>query len=278
MIELAYGKINISLDVVGRMANGFHELDTIMVPIKLHDTLYIDRADQDSFESNVNLSWDKNNLIYKAVMLMREKYSLKGGLSIRLVKRIPQEAGLGGGSADAAAALRLLNRMYKLHLSLAELAELGEQLGSDVPFCVYQRSARCKGRGEEIRILPDNPNYKIVLIKPEKGVSTAEAFKLTDSEKIYHPDMDTIEKAYVSHKPLKGLLGNSLERAAIRLVPEIKAIKENCINMGFENTIMTGSGSTVFVLAEKGRHLRKLALEMKKKYDFVIVTEIQDNK
>lgn len=277
MIELAYGKINISLDVIGKMANGFHELDSIMVPVSLHDTLYINKAAEDSFESNTDLQYDDSNLIYKAVKLMRERYSLKGGLRIKLIKRIPQQAGLGGGSADAAAVLRLLNRLYKLHLSKDQLALLGEELGSDVPFCVYQKSARCTGRGEKIRLLASHAGYKVVLIKPEQGVNTKEAFELTDREEILHPDMDRIEEAYVKHEPLEDLLGNSLEKAAVTLVPEIKEIEERCRELGFKEVVMTGSGSTVFVLAEKGRHLRELVEDMKKKYDFVLETEIQDS-
>jgi 4-diphosphocytidyl-2-C-methyl-D-erythritol kinase len=277
MIELAYGKINISLDVVGKMANGFHELDSIMVPVSLHDTIYINKAAEDSFESNTDLQWDDSNLIYKTVKLMRERYGIKGGLRIKLIKRIPKQAGLGGGSANAAAVLRLLNRLYKLHLSRDELAQLGAELGSDVPFCVYQKAARCKGRGEKIRLLGSHAGYKAVLIKPEQGINTKEAFELTDREQILHPDMEIIEKAYVNHEPLEELLGNSLEKAAIKLVPEIGEIKNRCRELGFKEVIMTGSGSTVFVLAEKERHLRELVEEMKKKYDFVLETEIQGN-
>ena len=277
MIELAYGKINISLDVVGKMANGFHELDSIMVPVSLRDTIYINKAAEDSFESNTDLQWDDSNLIYKTVKLVRERYSIKGGLRIKLIKRIPKQAGLGGGSADAAAVLRLLNRLYKLHLSKDELAQLGAELGSDVPFCVYQKAARCKGRGEKIRLLGSHAGYKAVLIKPEQGINTKEAFELTDREQILHPDMDRIEKAYVNHESLAELLGNSLEKAAVRLVPEIDEIKNGCRELGFKEVVMTGSGSTVFVLAEKGRHLKELVEEMQKKYDFVLETEIQGN-
>ena len=277
MIELAYAKINVGLNITGKMENGFHELDSIMVPIDLHDTIKITKSNVDSFESNVDLLWDEHNLIYRAIQLMREHYNLKGGLSVSLTKRIPQEAGLGGGSADAAAVLRLINRLYDLKLSKGELARLGLELGSDVPFCIYQKPARCKGRGEVINVLPPVPNYKVVLIKPSEGVATATAFELADKRNDCHPDMDKIEEAFVSGKDLADILGNSLEPGAIELVPAIGTIKQECINRGFSDVVMTGSGSTVVVLCERGRHVSSLVTEMKKKYDFVLVGEILNN-
>lgn len=268
MIEKAYAKINISLDIKGRRADGYHELDMIMVPISLYDTLYMSRADEMSFESNTSLGFDEGNLIYKAVMLMKETFKLQSDYRIKLIKRIPEQAGLAGGSADCAAVLRLINRIEKLGLSEEQLAELGVKLGADVPFCIYQKAARVQGIGEKIRLLPQYERYDAVLIKPDEGVSTGKCFTIADSTDCDHPDMDEVEKCYLKHEGLEKVMGNSLQKPAISLLPAIGDIINECRKLGYEKVLMSGSGSAVFVLTERNEDVRKILKTFKKKYKF----------
>lgn len=274
MIEKAYAKINISLNIVGKRSDGYHELDMIMVPVNIYDTLYLKKSQEMSFVSDCALKWDSSNLIYKAVMLMKETYSLNNSYSIRLIKRIPEQAGMAGGSADCAAVMRLINRVEKLGLSKEELADLGVRLGADVPFCIYQQAARVQGIGEKIRLLPEYEKYDVLIIKPEKGVSTKLAFEMADNNECKHPDMDEIEKLYLNHGELEKVMGNSLQIPAIKLLPDIEEIINECRNKGFNKCLMTGSGSAVFVLLEKHQNVSLFINELKKKYNFAYKTQI----
>lgn len=274
MIEKAYGKINISLDIVGKRSDGYHELDMIMVPVGIYDTLYLKKDKEMSFVSNCSLRWDESNLIYKAVMLMKKTFSLDSNYSIRLIKRIPEQAGMAGGSADCAAVMRLINKVEKLCLSREELAGLGVKLGADVPFCIYQEAARVKGIGEKIRALPEHEKYDVVIIKPDKGVSTAAAFKMADEGECLHPGMDKVEELYLSHGELETVMGNSLQQPAISMLPEIEDILNECKKAGFTKSLMTGSGSAVFALVEKHQNVTEFIKRMKKKYKFTYKTQI----
>ena len=274
MKEKAYGKINVGLNIVGKREDGYHLLDMIMVPVDIYDTLEITIADNTSFTSNTSLPWDKRNLIYRAVELMKERYGLKHEYEVRLTKRIPEQAGMAGGSSDAAAALRLINRLEKLDLSLEQLAEIGVRLGADVPFCVYSRPARVQGIGEKIRLLELKEGYDVLLVKPAKGVSTAECFRLADESDCAHPDIDELERRFLNHEDMTGIIGNSLEASAIKLLPEIAEIKQELIREGFANPLMTGSGSAVFALLEKGIDCEGFINKGQKKYDFCIKTTL----
>ena len=274
MIEKAYAKINISLNVVGRRDDGYHELDMIMVPVSLYDTIYMNKAEKMSFESNTSLKWDETNLMYRAVMLMKEIYGIDSNYRVKLIKRIPEQAGMAGGSADCAAVLRLISRLEKLGLSREELAQLGVKLGADVPFCVYQQPARVQGIGEKIRLLGEHDRYDVLIIKPEEGVSTGKCFALADGTECEHPDMDKVEECYLNQKGLEKVMGNSLQKPAISLLPEIGEIINEAKSMGFDKVLMTGSGSAVFVLVHENEDVRKIMLCFKKKYKFVFKCHI----
>ena len=153
VVERAYAKVNLSLSVLGKMDNGFHELETIMVPITLHDTLYFRK--NNTGEMILLNNEIENNSILKAANLFQEKYKTPGA-TIKLVKRIPLEAGLGGGSADSSATLRGLNRLFNFNIPLEELSELAIELGSDNNFCLYNRAAICRGRGEKLEFINKN--------------------------------------------------------------------------------------------------------------------------
>jgi len=270
MREYANAKINLGLDVVGEREDGYHLLDMVMVPLTLCDDIDIEISEQDSFTSNTSLSWDRGNLMYKAVELMRDHYGLKEHFRITLNKRIPMHAGLAGGSADCAAVMRSINKLCDLNRPLEELMELGVRLGADVPFCIYNKPARVQGIGEIIEPLEIRKHYHVLLVKPDEGVSTAEVFRLLDSER--HADIDALVQRLREGREPK--LENVLEDSAIKLLPEIEAVKNICLTFGYQLTIMSGSGSCVFVLAEDVNSLTPVFSYFKNIYKFVMISEI----
>ena len=274
MIIKANGKINLSLDITGKRADGYHLLDMIMLPIDLYDLVEVELSDQDHFESNCDLGWDSKNIIYRAVEMMRTAFSLSQHFSIKLEKHIPLQAGLGGGSSDCAAVLKAINELCELNLSFEQLCAIGVKLGADVPFGLYQAPARVKGIGEEIIPLTGLKEKEVLLVKPRRGVNTAEAFRLSDEREIIHPDIDEVERRLLNDEPLDNVLGNSLEESASLLVEEISELKEFCLREGYRQCAMSGSGSTVFVLEDGVNDLDELYAKLRKKADFVVKTKI----
>ncbi|MBR0138194.1 MAG: 4-(cytidine 5'-diphospho)-2-C-methyl-D-erythritol kinase [Erysipelotrichaceae bacterium] len=274
MLEKAYGKINVSINVLRRRLDGYHDLDMIMVPIKLHDDLEIEIADQMSYECNIPMEFNDSNTVVKAVSILRREFEFKENFKIRLTKRIPMQAGLAGGSADGAAVLRAVNQLLGLGLSYSQLALFGREIGADVSFCIYQQCARVQGTGEIILPFYLEKGYDVILVKPQQGISTKLAYTTLNLDKCDHPDIDKVKDALISHKPLCEVMGNSLEESATRLLGEIERIKNKARSLGFKDVLMSGSGSTVFVITEKGTDTAKLIEEMKKEWDFVIKTEI----
>lgn len=251
MIEQAHAKINLTLNVVGRMPNGYHDLDMIMLPLELHDDITIEFAKEDVFTSDdTTVVMDEYNTVYKACKLMKQTYDIQENFRIHLHKRIPSQAGLAGGSADAAAVIRGINRLCKLDRSIEELAALGKQVGADVPFCVLDKSARVQGIGE--RLTPFECTWKplVLLIKPSVGVSTKEAFQTLDFVKCPHPDAAIVQELLEQqrYEEIPNHIDNSLEYSAFRLVPQIQELKQDLETRGFDMVLMSGSGSSVFAI------------------------------
>ncbi|MGI6510410.1 MAG: 4-(cytidine 5'-diphospho)-2-C-methyl-D-erythritol kinase [Erysipelotrichaceae bacterium] len=274
MIEKAYGKINISIDVINKRQDGYHDMDMIMVPIDLYDVIDIEVAEKGSYWCNDDLPYDESNIIYQCIELLRKKYGFEEQFSIKITKNIPQEAGLAGGSTDGAAALRIVNKLLNLKLSINQLACLGKKIGADIPFCVHQQTARVRGIGDIVEPFDLSVDYDVLLIKPEQGVDTKTAFEILNLKKCPHPDIEKVKFALINNESLKDLLGNSLLYSAEKLAPEVFQIIKECKEMGYEDVLMTGSGSTVFVLLEKGQDCKDLHQFMQKKYPFVLRTSI----
>lgn len=274
MIEKAYGKINISINVISKRDDGYHNMDMIMAPIDLYDVIDIEIAEKESYWCNDNLPYDETNIIYRCIELLRKKFNFKEQFSIKVTKNIPQEAGLAGGSTDGAAALRIINKLLNLNLSLKQLSCLGKEVGADIPFCVFQKVARVRGIGDIVEPFNLKVEYDVLLVKPKQGVDTKVAFEILDLDKCPHPNIEKVKMALINNEPLKGILGNSLLYSAEKLVPEVLDIIKECKNMGYEDVLMTGSGSTVFVLLEKGQNCSDLTKYMKEKYPFVYRTSI----
>ena len=255
----AYGKVNLGLDVVGKRPDGYHELDMIMCPIDLYDDIEIVISDKDSVTSDVSIP--KENTVTKAVSLMRERYKFKEHFDIKIEKHIPMQAGLAGGSADAASVIWAIVKILKLEADAKELLDIGKEIGADVPFCMVGKLSRVKGIGEVIEPFEKNLSLPCILVRPNSGIDTGKAFKSL-KEPFFHPDILTIQKAMISgdYNAFIRNLGNSLEGPAISMVSEITTIKTELIDMGFDCSLMTGSGSTVMGFTKDKDLLKKAAL------------------
>ncbi|MGJ9460234.1 4-(cytidine 5'-diphospho)-2-C-methyl-D-erythritol kinase [Oceanobacillus sp. CF4.6] len=256
ILEKAPAKINLSLDVLRKREDGYHDVEMIMTSIDLADRIELERLGENRIEISLESRYvpnDERNLAYKAADVFKEAYGITEGVHIRIDKNIPVSAGLGGGSTDAAAVLRGLNRLWSLGIPLDELAELGSTIGADVAFCVYGNTAIARGYGEKIESLPSPPSCWIILAKPDIGVSTKTIFGQIDVERLFHPQTSEILKA-LSERNFDKLcrnIGNSLEDITFSLHPEVMRIKEAMVHAGAAGVLMSGSGPTVYGLVEQ---------------------------
>jgi 4-diphosphocytidyl-2-C-methyl-D-erythritol kinase len=259
----APAKINLSLDVLHKRPDGYHEVEMVMTTIDLADRIELSLLEEDRIlihSHNRFVPDDQRNLAYQAAHLLKERFQVKKGVVIGIEKTIPVAAGLAGGSSDAAATLRGLNKLWNLGLSLDELAVLGAEIGSDVSFCVYGGTALATGRGEIIEQLPAPPTCWIVLAKPFIGVSTAEVYRRLNVDSIQHPptkDMiEAIEKG--DFKGVCNSVGNVLEDVTLSLYPEVAQIKDQMKRFGADAVLMSGSGPTVFSLVEHDSRMHRI--------------------
>ena len=255
LYEGAFAKLNLTLDVLGKRSDGYHDLQSVMQTVSIRDDIEIDVGTGKPWSLECDkegIPCDERNLAWKAAAVFEKTAKVDlGGIAIRITKRIPSEAGMGGGSADAAAVLRALNKHYDYPFSVMALAELGAEVGSDVPFCVVCGTAMCEGRGERIRKLPDMPDCIIVVCKPDFGVSTPELYKKIDETAIaHHPNNKAMETAL-----LEGDLGkicaeifNVFDPLVTAEHPELNYIKSIMNSYGAVGYQMTGSGSAVFAI------------------------------
>ncbi|WP_409021933.1 4-(cytidine 5'-diphospho)-2-C-methyl-D-erythritol kinase [Dellaglioa sp. P0083] len=255
--EKAPAKINLSLDTPFNHQDGEQEWRMVMTSVDLADYLHIksldDRTDITVETDSGFLPCDHRNLAYKAAKILQDKFHIKKGAQIHIKKQIPVAAGLGGGSSDAAAVLRALNQLWKLNLSLAELAKIGLGIDSDVPYCVYSRTAHVTGRGEKIAVLKDLPPVWLVVAKPKISVSTPTIIKQIDYARLTHPNVNAIVNA-IEDDDMDAIidnLGNALEPITAERHPEITRLKEKMIKFGADAAEMSGSGPTVFAICRK---------------------------
>ncbi len=260
----ANAKINLTLDILGKRPDGFHEVAMVMQTIGLHDTLVMEKTERD-IELSINVPWlkaDEKNLAWRAAELIRQEYGLEGGVRIELTKRIPVAAGLAGGSADAAAVLKGMNDLYGLQLTEEKLCELGARLGSDIPFCIMGGTMLATGRGEVLTRLSDMPETWVVLAKPRISVSTAWAYQNYDEQGAdRHPDNEAIKQAIDrgNRKAVAGLLCNVLESVTIKKYDVIAEYKQMMLDKGAMASMMSGSGPTVFGLAKNREQAESIA-------------------
>jgi 4-diphosphocytidyl-2-C-methyl-D-erythritol kinase len=263
LLVKAPAKINLSLDVLFKRPDGYHEVEMVMTTIDLADRLELSLLDRDEIQivsHNRFVPDDERNLAFQAAKLLKKRFGVKQGVRIGIEKNIPVAAGLAGGSSDAAAALRGLNKLWRLGLSLDELAEMSAEIGSDVPFCVYGGTALAKGRGEIITELPVPPTCWVILAKPFIGVSTADIYRRLGVSKVAHPDTKgMIDALYAkNYEKICHHVGNVLEEVTLNLYPEVAHIKEQMKRFGADAALMSGSGPTVFSLVQHDSRMHRL--------------------
>jgi 4-diphosphocytidyl-2-C-methyl-D-erythritol kinase len=274
----AYGKVNLCLDVVEKRPDGYHELDSVMVPIEAYDEIEFTLAEEMSFSCVPDIRIrPENNSILKTFEKMRSIYGFTENYHIHLNKRIPSQAGLGGGSSDAAAVINWIDQHYQLNMSDQEKIDIGVKIGADVPFCLFQRPARVNGIGEKLRFFDVGLDLWIVLVQPHRGVSTRQAFGTLNFDTLQHPDTSSVENALTNDNyPLFLVsIGNSLEANAIRMVPDIAALKQRLLRLGCDKAMMTGSGSVVMGFTKYEEVADRAVSNLKHQYRFVVKTKIR---
>ncbi len=247
----AYAKINLGLDVVRKLDNGYHEVKMVMQNIDIFDKVNLKKIKTDEIKVNTNLPFlptGPDNLVYKAAELLKKEFQT-GGVDIDLYKFIPVAAGMAGGSSDAAAVLRGMNEMYDLGLSKEELMKRGSTLGADIPYCILGGTALAEGIGEHLTKLPPCPSCYVIIGKPAINVSTKYVYEhLKLDEFIKHPDIDGIVEGIYNQElfQVTDRLENVLEMVTEKAYPVIGKIKEDMIQQGALNSLMSGSGPSVF--------------------------------
>lgn len=280
LYEGAFAKLNLTLDVLGKREDGYHNIKSIMQTISIRDDVEIDVGTGEPWTlecSQEGIPTDERNLAWKAAKVYCDGLKKDpNGLTIRITKRIPSGAGMGGGSADAAAVLRALNRYYGSPLSILALAELGAQVGSDVPFCVLCGTAMCEGRGELLRKLPDMPDCVFVVCKPEFSVSTPELYKKIDQVAIpKRPDHMAMESALLAGDVAKvaDLIYNVFDPVVTADHLEINYIKSICNSYGALGMQMTGSGSAVYAIMPSFEYAAVVCNMLKDNYPNVFIAK-----
>lgn len=271
----AYGKINLGLDVVRRLPNGYHEVKMIMQAVDLHDLIHMESLPQDEIlihSGSEKIPCDESNLAYKAAKRMKELFDIKQGVDITIEKNIPVAAGMAGGSTDCAAVLKGMKELFDLQLSLKELQEIGVKLGADVPYCLMGKTALSEGIGEVLTPLPTPPACVLLLAKPDIDVSTKYVYEHLQLDKLEkHPDIDGMVQA-IKDQDLHGIcdrMDNVLETVTGEKYAIVHEIEQKMEEFGAIKSIMSGSGPTVFGIFEDKEKAEKakaeiLALDMAK--------------
>lgn len=265
MRVLAKAKINLTLDVLHKRSDGYHEVEMVMQSLELSDAIDLSVRSDAAIRLQVagaDLPADHSNLAYRAAELLQRTCCVTNGADIVLEKKIPLAAGLAGGSADAAAVLWGLNRLWKLDLPQSELERLGAQIGSDVPFCLRGGTVLARGRGEQLSDLPTMPECAVVLVKLPIAVPTAWVYgRFRAADTVRHPDTPGMLKALTGGvvEEIAACVENVLESVTVDAYPQIAEVKEELVARGALAVLMSGSGPTVFALAKDEEQARSLA-------------------
>lgn len=273
----AYGKINISLDVIGKREDGYHLLRMIMQTVDIYDELTFEPCEEGIHITcdKEGVPTDKRNLVYKAIELFKNIYEVQGGIKVHINKNIPMEAGMAGGSTDAATALKAMRDLYKPGVSDQELMGLGVKIGADVPYCILGGTALCEGIGEIITPLKPFKNKVLLVVKPNFGVSTVSVYKAFNINEVKaHPDTEGLitamgkeDVSYVAENMM-----NLLEEVTIKDHEEIQEVKDFMVTEGALGAMMTGSGPTVFGFFDSKDKAEKCYEKLKGKYKEAFVT------
>ena len=279
LYEGAFAKINLTLDVLGKREDGYHDLRSVMQTVSIRDDVEIDVGTGKPWKllcDKEGIPCDERNLAWKAAKVFEQAARVDlGGIEIRIVKRIPSQAGMGGGSADAAAVMRALNRHYDFPFSIMALAELGAEIGSDVPFCVVGGTCMCEGRGERLRVLPNMPDDCIIVVcKPDFGVSTPELYQKIDRTAIAHrPDNKAMERALQEGdlEKICAEIYNVFDPLVTEEHLELNYIKSVMNSYGALGFQMTGSGSAVFAVMPNFEYAAVVCSMLQQKYPGIFI-------
>ena len=275
MLMQAHAKINLALDVIAKRDDGYHELDMIMLPLPIYDVLKVTISDQDEIKGlDVPL---KSNTIFKAIQVTRDAFGFKAHFQVEVEKNIPMQAGLAGGSADAAAMMKAILALCDIDADEETCLRLAKRIGADVPFCFVNEMARVQGIGEKVRRIEHHCPFYLFLVKPKEGVSTKEAFARIDFQTCMHPDVEAAQCALKEGDYVKlcQVIGNTLEASAFEITPIIRTIKQELAIFGFDTIVMSGSGSTVFALTRNQNILNNAMNTMKDQYPFTYACLIE---
>lgn len=279
MIKKCFAKINLSLDIISKRVDGYHNIDTLMARINLFDKLEIEKSNDDKFtyKSNIDLGNLEDNLIYKAYDLMKNLAGDRAtGISVNLTKNIPVAAGLAGGSTNAAETMKALNELWNLGLSKKELMNEGAKLGADIPFFFLDRAARATGIGEILVPFSIKTPLKILLVNDGTNISSAHVYKNTkvfghmDNEKIVN-DLKKGEWSVVN------CFENVMEDVVLRDFPHLVEIKENILNTGAIKSLVSGSGASIFGIFKDEESLDLAYEELKDSYSLVRKVDLIDD-
>ena len=273
----AYGKINLTLDVLGKRPDGYHNVEMIMQSVELHDQIILSEKEDEGIEIRCNSSHvptDENNLAYQAADLLMKEAGVNKGVTIQIIKKIPVAAGLAGGSTDAAAVLKGLNSLLGLKVSEERLKELGAQLGADVPFCINGGTVKATGIGTELTSLSSLPELELVMVKPDIGVSTKKIYTNYKEELITNrPDTAAMEKA-IEARDIEGIkdnMVNVLEDITLSIYPEVAEIKEKMEELGDYPVLMSGSGPTLFAVINNRQDADEYSQLLKEKLEVQVI-------
>lgn len=265
----ALGKINLGLDILGQLENGYHQVRMVMQTVYLYDRVILEKKKTPGIGIETNLNFlpvNENNIAYRAADLLIKEFGLPDGLRIALDKHIPVAAGMAGGSADAAAVLFGMNRMYELGLSEEELKRRGVSLGADVPYCIMRGTVLAEGIGEKLTPLPPLPRCYILIAKPPLSASTEAVYDKFDAlDAVEHPDIDGIIRGIGTSdiRQAAASMGNVLEQVMLPEYPVIGEIKKTMLDAGALGAMMSGSGPTVFGIFDSRSTAKKAALKIR---------------
>ena len=276
--EKAFAKINLTLSVGEKRKDGYHDIDSVMHSISLHDKITLEKSGEISLSvTKGSAPPGQGNLLWKAAELFFAETGISGGVRMELEKHIPAQAGLGGGSSDAAAVLRGLNRLMKTGLSAEELSDMGKRIGADVPFCIISGCCRCRGIGEKLTKVPGWNGLPLVIVRPPVAVETGKAYAVLDrAEKQTENKTDTCIRALEEkdRKKLSESLSNDFEKALFAEEPVLEKTSRR-LALFSRPVLMTGSGSAFFVIAESRADRKRLAEEIQKEVPGLFIAEAE---
>ena len=268
----SFAKINISLDVVKKREDGYHELDMIMLPLQLHDSILFSELKNATNHfvtiDDFSLGLNKYNSATIALDKMQQKYKFNNKFRVTIHKNIPMQSGLGGGSSNAATVINAVNQYLKLNIPNQDLIDLSTGLGADIPFFIVNKPARCRGIGEKMDFINVKNDYYCLIVKPEQGCSTPGVYEVSDTMDLPLGDVEMVRKALEEGDDdlLAKSIFNALEAPAITLVPEIQVIKDKLFEAGLKIVQMSGSGSSVFALSTDKHLIKNAAKALEDQY------------